>query len=332
MNSRRKFLLQSFVGAMAAGLGCRYGYAAHVLAKPDASSAPDSLPVIISTWRHGLDANAMAWKVLQQGGSVLDAVEKGVMVSEADPEVTSVGYGGLPDANGKVTLDACIMGSDGNAGAVACLENIMHPVAVARLVMEKTPHVMLAGKGAQDFALRNGFVKTNLLTNASKQAYKKWKQSGARYAPQANWENHDTIGLIAIDSNAQLAGACTTSGMAFKHHGRIGDSPIIGAGLFVDNTVGAATATGEGEAVMKTLGSFLVVELMRNGASPQKACEEAVQRIAKSSIVHPAMQIGYVAVNKAGEVGAFALKPGFQYAVHNQSGNMLFDADCLIKS
>lgn len=330
MGSRRMFILQSFFGAMAAGWGCKYGFAANVLAKQIENNPINSLPVIVSTWQHGLAANAMAWNVLQKGESIVAAVEKGVMVSEADPSVSSVGYGGLPDASGKVTLDACIMGPDGNAGAVACLEDILHPVAVARLVMEKTPHLMLTGNGAQQFALQNGFKKTSLLTKEAKEAYKKWKRSGARYAPHANWENHDTIGLIAIDSQAQLAGACTTSGMAFKHHGRVGDSPIIGAGLFVDNAVGAATATGEGEAVMKTLGSFLVVELMRNGASPQQACEEAIKRIASSKMMHSSMQIGYIALNKAGEIGAYALRSGFQYAVYSNNKNKLYDAESLL--
>lgn len=331
MANRRSFIIHSFIGALAAGLGCRYGYATHVLA-PGMSlpAVPAELPVIISTWHHGLAANEAAWQTLLHGGKALDAAEQGVMVSEADPAVSSVGYGGLPDASGKVTLDACIMDSKGNAGSVACLENILHPVSVARRVMEKTPHVMLTGKGALQFAIDQGFEQTDLLTDSARKAWENWKTSGARYAPQANWENHDTIGLLVLDKEASMAGACTTSGMAFKHPGRVGDSPIIGAGLFVDNLVGAATATGEGEVVMRTLGSFLVVEFMRQGFSPALACRKAVERIAETTHIHPQMQIGYIALNKAGETGAFALRPGFQMAVHDGSGARLVNVDALL--
>jgi isoaspartyl peptidase/L-asparaginase-like protein (Ntn-hydrolase superfamily) len=184
---------------------------------------------------------------------------------------------------------------------------------------------MLVGDGAQQFAIEQGFQKTNLLTPVMKENYDKWKKTGATYAPQSNWENHDTIGLIAMDSNGDLAGACTTSGMAFKLPGRVGDSPIIGAGLFVDNEVGAATATGEGEAVMKTLGSFLIVELMRQGYSPQQACETAVRRIVAKVEVHKHFQIGYIAMNKAGEIGSYAFAPGFQYAFANAAESKLVD-------
>ncbi|KAF0130971.1 MAG: N4-(beta-N-acetylglucosaminyl)-L-asparaginase [Bacteroidetes bacterium] len=329
MNNRRTFLIQAFFGAMASGLGCRYGYATQVFAKSN------PLPVnyeglVLSTWHHGLAANEAAWNILQNGGNAVDACEKGVNVSEADPAVSSVGYGGLPDASGNVTLDACIMDSNGNAGSVACLEHIMHPVSVARLVMQKTPHVMLTGAGALKFALDHGFEKTNLLTPEAKEAWNNWKKSGARYAPAANWENHDTIGLIALDHQGNIAGACTTSGMAFKHPGRVGDSPIIGAGLFVDNKVGAATATGEGEVVMKTLGSFLIVEFMRNGMSPQQACEAAIQRLTETTHIHKSMQIGYIAINKEGQTGAYALRSGFQYAVRSATGSQLLDAASLL--
>lgn len=325
MTNRRKFLIHTFIGGMATGLGCKYGFATTMM-KPGFSAALNQPPpIILSTWNHGLAANEAAMKVLVNGGTVTDAVEQGVRVSEADPTVQSVGYGGFPDASGEVTLDACIMGPDGNAGSVACLKEILHPVSVARMVMEKTPHVMLVGDGAQEFALEQGFQKTNLLTPEMKENYDKWKKKGASYAPQSNWENHDTIGLIAMDSNGDLAGACTTSGMAFKLPGRVGDSPIIGAGLFVDNEVGAATATGEGEAVMKTLGSFLIVELMRQGYSPQQACETAVRRIVAKVAVHKHFQIGYIAMNKAGETGAYAYAPGFQYAIANAAESKLVD-------
>jgi N4-(beta-N-acetylglucosaminyl)-L-asparaginase len=330
MGSRRSFIRKSLLGAIAAGIGSRFGYAESIF-ENSLMTDPDVIrPTVISTWFHGLEANEAAWKIMQNGGAALDAVEKGVNVSEADPTVNSVGYGGLPDASGHVTLDACIMGPDGNAGSVAYLQHILHPVSVARLVMDKTPHVMISGDGALKFALDNGFKKTNLLTSEARKAWKNWRKSGSSYAPGANWENHDTIGLLAIDHKGNLAGACTTSGMAFKHPGRIGDSPIIGAGLFVDNKVGAATATGEGEAVMKTLGCFLVVEFMRNGMSPQKACEAAVARLLETIHIHENLQVGYVAVNKAGETGAFSLKPGFQYALFQDNENKLLDAPFLM--
>ncbi|MCK9452908.1 MAG: N(4)-(beta-N-acetylglucosaminyl)-L-asparaginase [Bacteroidales bacterium] len=329
-SGRRKFIIQTFIGGMAAGLGCKYGYATHVLAAQPAAAKPAAvLPVVLSTWSHGIPANQAAMDVLSAGGSVLDAVEQGVRVPEADPTIESVGYGGLPDASGEVTLDACIMDSNGDAGAVAYLKNILHPISVARKVMEKTPHLMLVGDGAYKFAIDQGFEPTNLLTENANQKYEEWQASGSTYAPHANWENHDTIGLLAIDKNGDMAGACTTSGMAFKHSGRVGDSPIIGAGLFVDNEIGGATATGEGEAVMKTLGSFLIVELMRQGYTPQQACEEAVNRIVAKVKLHPHFQIGYIALNKAGQTGAYAYRPGFQYALHQDGSNTLFNTNSL---
>ncbi|MFK5856077.1 MAG: N(4)-(beta-N-acetylglucosaminyl)-L-asparaginase [Bacteroidota bacterium] len=290
-----------------------------------------SIPVIISTWKHGIDANAAAMKVLNNGGSVTDAVEQGVWIPEADPKNMSVGLGGFPDREGYVTLDASIMGPDGNAGSVCFLENIVHPISVARLVMDSTPHVMLSGEGALQFALENGFVKQNLLTPA---AEKRWKDEliTSGYDPQPNWENepniyHDTIGLLVVDKNGNIAGACTTSGMGFKMRGRVGDSPIIGAGLFVDNEVGAATATGMGELVIKTVGSFLVVELMRNGRTPQQAVEEAVIRIVKKVPDHQKYQVGFIAVNKQGQTGAYCLQPGFNYAIYQNKKNILVDSD-----
>jgi len=293
-------------------------------------SSPEQ-PVIISTWNHGISANNAAMKVLADGGSVVDAVEQGVWIPEADPKNRSVGLGGYPDIEGKVTLDASIMGPDGNAGSVCFLENIVHPISVARLVMDSTPHVMLAGEGALQFALENGFKEENLLVpGAEKEWRKKRKERG--FDPVPNWENepneyHDTIGLLAIDSNGDIAGACTTSGLGFKKRGRVGDSPIIGAGLFVDNEVGAATATGMGELVMKTVGSFLVVELMRNGRTPQEAVEEAVNRIVKKMPDHQKYQIGYIAVNKNGDTGAYCLKPGFNYALYKNGNNKLIDSE-----
>ncbi len=284
-------------------------------------------PLVISTWDFGKSANAEAWKVLNAGGRSLDAVEKGVQVPEGDPNETSVGLGGLPDRDGRVTLDACIMDEFANCGAVACLEHIVHPISVARMVMEKTPHVMLVGDGALQFALANGFKKEKLLTPESAKVWKEWLKK-AEYKPVANIENHDTIGMLALDSNQNLSGACTTSGMAFKMRGRVGDSPIIGAGLFVDNEIGAATSTGVGEEVIRICGSHLVVELMRQGNSPQEACEKAVTRIVKNQpLKSKDMQVGFLAINKAGAYGAYALQKGFTFALcSNEVPNSIFQA------
>ena len=293
---------------------------------------PVNKPIVISTWDFGVAANADAWKVLSKNGRALDAVEQGVWVPEADEKNQSVGYGGLPDRDGKVTLDACIMDENGNIGAVLALEHIKHPISVARKVMEKTPHVMLAGDGALQFALEQGFKKENLLTPASEKAWKEWLKT-AKYEPVINIENklydkvapqklpgnqynHDTIGMIAMDAKGNLSGACTTSGMAYKLHGRIGDSPIIGAGLYIDNEVGGATSTGVGEEVVRTVGSFLVVELMRQGYTPEDACKEAVMRIIKKKPeTAKNIQVGFLAMNKNGEHGAYAIQQGFSYAV-----------------
>ena len=286
-------------------------------------------PVVLSTWRFGIQANEEAWKVLSQGGKALDAVEKGVRLVEDDPNERSVGYGGRPDRDGRVTLDACIMDEKANIGSVASLEHIKNPISVARAVMEKTPHVMLVGDGALQFAVSQGFEKINLLTPESEKEWKDWLKT-SEYKPVVNIENHDTIGMIALDEHGNLSGACTTSGMAFKMHGRVGDSPIIGAGLFVDNEVGAATATGHGEEVIRTCGSHLVVELMRQGKSPQQACEEAVKRIYKNFVNQNRnvkdTQIGFIAINKMGEYGAYALQKGFQFAVKTANSNNLKDS------
>jgi isoaspartyl peptidase/L-asparaginase-like protein (Ntn-hydrolase superfamily) len=285
--------------------------------------------LVLSTWNHGIQANDAAWKIIQSGGRAVDAAEQGVMVVEADPEGTSVGIGGTPDRDGHVTLDACIMDETGNAGSVCFLEEIMHPISVARKVMDETPHVMLSGSGALQFALENGFKSQNLLTESGKKHWEEWLDT-SEYKPIINVENHDTIGLITMDKEGNLSGACTTSGLGYKMRGRVGDSPIIGAGLFVDNEIGAATATGLGEAVLKTCGSFLIVELMRQGASPQEACEEGVRRIAAKQD-YDDFQIGYIAVNKAGDIGAYAIHPGFNYALHKNKDNRMIDSGSLVK-
>ena len=326
MKNRRSFLKKSAIGALGAILLPKITNAKMELKN---KYSEKGFPIVISTWRHGIAANEGAMKVLLNGGKAIDAVEAGVRISEADPDCNSVGYGGWPDRDGNVTLDACIMDETGNCGSVSFLEEIMHPISVARMVMDKTPHVMLAGKGAQQFALENGFKRENLLTDKAEKRWKKWLEN-SEYRPIINVENHDTIGLLALDKYGDVSGACTTSGLAWKMHGRVGDSPVIGAGMFVDNEVGGACATGVGEAVLKTLGSFLIVELMRQGASPQEACEEGVARIVKNQN-YKDMQIGYLAINKKGEHGAFAVQPGFNYALHQSGKNTLIDSNAHIK-
>jgi N4-(beta-N-acetylglucosaminyl)-L-asparaginase len=301
--------------------------------KPKANTKVNK-PIVLSTWRFGIEANQAAWAILSKNGKALDAVEAGVMVPEGDPKERSVGYGGRPDRDGRITLDACIMDELSNIGSVAGLEFIKHPISVARAVMEKTPHVMLVGDGALQFALSQGFKKENLMVEESEKEWKDWLKD-SEYKPIANIENHDTIGMIALDSHGNLSGACTTSGMAFKMHGRVGDSPIIGAGLYVDNEVGAATATGHGEEVIRIAGCHLVVELMRQGKTPQQACEEAVARVVKLMDLRKKdlkdIQVGFIALNKNGETGSYCVQSGFNYAVYDTSGNRLIDAGYHIK-
>ena len=284
-------------------------------------------PRIISTWNHGLDANERAWEVLHQTGSILDAVEEGVKVTEADPASRTVGLYGFPDREGIVTLDASIMKGNGECGSVCFVRQVKHPITLARKVMENTPHVMLAGEGARQFAIAEGMpLEDEVLHPESEKAYLEWLEE-QEYRPIINIENHDTIGMVGVDADGNLAGSCTTSGLAFKMHGRVGDSPIIGAGLYVDNDAGAATATGLGETIIKVCGSFLVVELMRQGRSPQEACEEVVGRlIEKNKDGIEDMQAGFIAVNKDGEYGGYAVHPGFNFAVQDETGNKLEDA------
>lgn len=290
-------------------------------------------PVVISTWQHGMMANAKAWEVLSTGGTALDAAEQGVMVTEADPEVHTVGIGSFPDRDGIITLDACIMNSAGDCGSVAAVQDILHPISLARMVMEKTPHIMIVGQGAKDFALSQGMKETDLLTDFSREALAKWKTRNPDYSPPINVENHDTIGLLTLDKNGDMAGACTTSGAAFKYHGRVGDSPLIGAGLYVDNEVGGATATGWGEAVIRACGCFLVVELMRQGHSPTDACRLAVERVISKNPDWKKIQVGFIALNKAGETGSFCLQSGFDYAVQtNDIANKMFVPDYKIEA
>ncbi len=288
-------------------------------------------PVVLSTWDHGLPANEAAWKILAGNGSALDAVEAGVRVPEGDPDVMSVGYGGFPDEDCRVTLDACIMGPDGNCGSVAFIEGYKHPISIARKVMEETDHELIVGKGAEEFARKHGFVREDLLTEKARKGWLKWK---ANLSDKDDWfppkENHDTIGMVALDAAGNLSGACTTSGLAFKIHGRVGDSPIIGAGMYVDNSVGASAATGRGEAVIKVCGSFLVVEYMRQGLSPAKACVRTLERIVAHHGGKVDFQVGFIAVNRAGETGAVSLVDGFEYALASGKGNELHKAEYIL--
>ena len=285
-------------------------------------------PIVLSTWNHGLAANEGAWAVLEKGGSALDAVEKGVMVTEADLTNRSVGVGGRPDRDGHVTLDACIMSGDSRCGSVAFLEGIAHPINVARAVMERTQHVMLVGAGARKFALEQGFATAKMPIDEVKKDYEKWRKENKDLfkKPDINHENHDTIGMIAMDAQGQLAGACTTSGWAYKMHGRVGDSPIIGAGLFVDDEVGAATATGLGEAIVRVAGSHTVVELMRQGYTPFDACKEACMRIVRKHKDLTGLQCGFIALDKEGNYGAYSIYAGFNFALRNNDGQALVDA------
>ena len=334
MLSRRSFLQSSFLSSPLLFIN-KLGF----------SRSSFKGAVVLSTWSPNVKANAAAWTILENNGKALDAVEKGVRVTEADPADQSVGYGGLPDRDGKVTLDACVMDEKGNCGAVMAIENIMHPVSVARLVMEKTPHVQLVGKGAFRFALSQGFKKENLLTAESEKKWREWLKT-SHYNPmitvdniqeeidkqkkkevKGQLNNHDTIGMIALDADGNLSGACSTSGMAFKMSGRVGDSPIIGAGLFVDNEVGAATSTGVGEEVIKICGSHSVVEYMRQGLSPEEACKKAVERIVKRNGVNAkTIQVAFLALNKKGEYGGYSILKGFNYGVRSAQGEKVYNS------
>lgn len=285
-------------------------------------------PIIISTWKHGMDANKAGWEKLINGGNALDAVESAARQTESDIKNRSVGIGGMPDRDGHVTLDACIMDHESRCGSVAFLEGIAHPISVARKIMESTPHVMLVGEGAREFALDHGFEKIKTPVPEVKEEWKKWKKEHKEVfkKPEINHENHDTIGILALDANGRLSGACTTSGWAYKLPGRVGDSPIIGAGLFVDNEVGAAVATGLGEAIIRVAGSHTVVELMRQGYSPQEACKMAVDRIISKHKDMSGLQCGFLAIDKYGNVGAYSVYNGFNYAKKTYQKEELIDA------
>jgi N4-(beta-N-acetylglucosaminyl)-L-asparaginase len=286
--------------------------------------------IVISTWSHGIKANDEAWKVLSDGGKSIDAVEAGVRITEADITNRSVGIGGRPDREGHVTLDACIMDENSKCGAVACLEGIKHPISVARAVMDKTPHVMLVGEGARDFAIEQGFEKCKTPIKEVKKDWKEWKKENKELLrkPRINHENHDTIGMLALDEFGNISGSCTTSGWAYKMHGRVGDSPIIGAGLFIDNEIGGACATGMGEAIIRIAGSHTVVELMRQGKSPQDACRLAVERIISKHDDLTGLQCGFIALDVYGRVGSYSVYSGFNYAFQKEDGkNVMVDSE-----
>lgn len=336
MVHRRRFIETTLLGSFA--LLTKRSFATPSINEP----ATTNNPIVVSTWGPNVKANAEAWKILSKNGRSVDAVEEGVQVPESDPSDMSVGYGGLPDRDGKVTLDACIMDENMNCGAVMFLEGIKHPIKVARLVMEKTPHVQLVGEGALQFALSNGFKIENLLTEQSEKAWKEWLKQ-AKYDPMTipklleqkntpgQLNNHDTIGMLAMDAKGNISGACTTSGMAYKMRGRVGDSPIIGAGLYVDNEVGAATATGVGEEVVRICGSHTVVELMRQGYKPEQACKKAVERIIKrNGSKAKDLQVGFIALNKKGEFGGYSVIKGFNYAVHSKNGPKVYNAKYIL--
>ena len=321
---RRKFIKKTSL--ISIGLGIANRVHSKNYKKPN-SLDNNITPLVIAT----LDvknATKKAWEIIQNNQSSIDAVEQGCMIEEANENGQSVGKGGLPDRDGNVTLDACIMNSKGDCGSVIFLKNIKHAISLARKVMEDTPHVMLAGIGAEEFAYSIGFKKENLLTKASKKAWENWKKT-SKYNPIINIENHDTIGMLAIDNNGDISGGCTTSGLAYKMSGRVGDSPIIGSGLYVDNEIGGAVATGLGEEVVKTVGSFLIVELMRQGHSPQKACEVAISRIVTKGD-YKNFQVGYIALNKQGNTGCYSIQKGFSMTVYQSNNNVNIKSDSYI--
>jgi N4-(beta-N-acetylglucosaminyl)-L-asparaginase len=342
MSTRREFLQLTAASLTAITADNSFAQKVEKKINPEKISQQKLLfnkPVVISTWDSGVISNTAAWKVLSKNGRALDAVEEGGKAIENNINCC-VGLGANPDRDGRVTLDACIMDEFSNCGGVAFLPNIQNPVSVARLVMEKTPHILLVGEGALQFALANGFEKMpDTLSPKAKKAYQDWLKK-SQYKPVINIENqklrknienlsppmrfadgsfnHDTMGTLALDSKGNLSGMCTTSGMAFKMRGRVGDSPIIGAGLFVDNEIGAATSSGVGEEVIRIAGTHLVVELMRFGQTPEKACQEAVSRIIKRNPQKAKeIQVGFLAINKKGEVGAYAINTGFTFTITN---------------
>lgn len=281
-------------------------------------------PIVIATWPFGRIAVDVAGKLLQQGKPALEAALAGGQAVEDDPNVRSVGYGAIANSVGTVSLDACVMdGKTLDCGAVAGVENVRHVAALARRVYEKTPHVFLVGEGARWFALEQGFALETLHTPESvAEWHRNRERGGKKTAPKPADKgldgDHDTVAVLALDKGGNLGGVCTTSGLAYKLPGRVGDSPLIGSGLYVDNEAGAAGATGVGEEIIRIGGSLFITEQMRSGKSAQEACELAVKRLSGAAArrgVHAA-RVAFLALDPKGTPGAAATeRTGFEYAV-----------------
>ncbi len=287
-------------------------------------AASFSKPIFIATWPFGKSACEKSKSVLGAGGSLLDAIERGINLTELDETVDSVGYGGLPNADGVVQLDASFMDGRGQkAGAVAALEGYPNPISVARRIMETTRHVMLAGSDAARFADQNGFQSRDMLTAEARKSWLDFKARRARGNAEDE-KSHDTISLLGLAADGHLAGGCSTSGLAYKLPGRVGDSPLIGSGLYVDGSVGAAGATGIGENVLRYCGSFLIVEFMRQGMTPTEACEKAIRRIgAGEQKPLEQLSVNFVALRQDGLVGAAGTDVEFLCAVVDASQSVL---------
>ncbi len=322
--SRRKFVASTAL-ALVGGAALRTSSRG---AGSEPAAGAGELPLIVSTWGFGKPANETALKVLLAGGSILDAVEQGIWVTESDRGNSSVGLGGAPNAAGVVQLDACIMFGPGHrAGSVAAIEGIRHPISAARRIMEKTPHVMLVGEGARMFALEENLESVEINSAERNEVWRKQRASKKNASePGDKPKNHDTIALLVLGPDGNIAGGCSTSGWAGKLPGRVGDSPIIGGGLYVDNEVGAAGATGLGENIMRYCGSFLVVEYMRQGLHPQEACLEAIRRIARQDPKGTDISMSFVALDKKGRFGAAGSGTGFPYSVTTKSNSRVLTA------
>ncbi|MCX6923099.1 MAG: N(4)-(beta-N-acetylglucosaminyl)-L-asparaginase [Verrucomicrobia bacterium] len=315
--SRRKFVRRTAIGVLG-GAALSAGRAAETIS--DAKGGEK--PLLVSTWNFGKAANDAGLKILLQGGSILDAAEQGIWVVESSGNGT-VGLSGGPNAAGIVQLDACIMYGPGHkAGSVAALEGIRHPISAARRVMEKTRHVMLAGEGARMFALEEGLESIEVNSHERYQAWleKRLKQKEPPAARKSE-KDHDTIALLVLGTDGNIAGGCSTSGLGGKLPGRVGDSPILGSGLYVDNEVGAAGATGLGENVMRYCGSFMVVEYMRQGLHPTEACQETIRRIVKQEGRGANLSINFIALDKSGRAGGAGSDGSFSFSVTTQSSS-----------
>ena len=311
--NRRLFFNSLLIGVGAASILKERAYA-----NKKKNNSVVKTPISICTWDFK-EANFQAGMALESGKDALSSAIIGANVEEDNPKNSTVGYGGAPDREGTVTLDAAVMDYKGNCGSVLGVEKVVNVSSLARDVMQKTPHVILSGKGAQNFAIQNGYKLKSLLTNESKKNWMEWKKK-AVYNPKTNVENHDTIGILCLDKKGNIGGACSTSGLAYKMEGRIGDSPIIGSGLYIDNNVGGAVATGLGEEIIKIVGSFLVVELMRNGKTPKQACDEAILRIYRNN-KNPKFQVAFLALDKYGNSGSSCLQEGFSYYRYKNNTN-----------